>query len=420
MQIRCERCQAEYELDDSQVRGGSVRVHCRACGHVFAVAQPGSNQTAAGASATHAETADWFLQTPDGKVHRLHGLASVHTWIIEHRITRQDRISTDGHAWQRASELVELLPFFDVVDQANRAHADAEPARDRAGQAKPSRRTANSPTQRRSSPQAMAISVPNDEARASHLRPPVVDMQTAGAGSNLHAHGALKIFVGLTVAAGVAYTGIQWQRGRVHSTAIATRASGSIASSPSHPWVRPPEAKPDLKPDLGAGSAAVQEADAGTMAGLSTKGPVVEALPSPPHEQVESVPEKMAAVVRPESYEKLIANGDRALENGSDGKAKDFYQRALRMRSAGPDALSGLAFVALDRGQIPASYELFKRALAVKPSFGPALFGMAEIHRARGEKALALQSYRRYLQLWPKGSEAAAARRQVKLLQTGK
>ena len=151
---------------------------------------------------------------------------------------------------------------------------------------------------------------------------------------------------------------------------------------------------------------------------------MVEALPSPLPPQAESTAEKTAppgpAVARPESYEKLIANGDRALENGSDGKAKEFYQRALRMRPAGPDALSGLAFVAFDRGQIPAAYELFKRALAAKPSFGPALFGMAEIHRARGEKALAIQSYQRYLQLWPKGSEAAAARRQVKVLQTGK
>jgi Tfp pilus assembly protein PilF len=89
------------------------------------------------------------------------------------------------------------------------------------------------------------------------------------------------------------------------------------------------------------------------------------------------------------------------------------------MRPAGPDALSGLAFVALDRGQIPAAYELFKRTLTAKPSFGPALFGMAEIHRARGEKALALQSYQRYLQVSPNGKEAMAARRQVSALQAG-
>ena len=420
MQIRCDRCRAEYELDDSQMRSGSVRVHCRACGHVFAVAQPGSNQTAAGTSAGNAETADWFLQAPDGRVHRLHGLASVHKWIIEHRITRRDRVSSDGRAWQYAGELIDLVPFFDVVDEADLAHAGAVPSRDRAKQSEPARRTPTSPAQRRSSPQAMAISVPNDDARRRHPRAPVVGMQAAAGDSHQYAQGALKIFVGLTVAAGVAYAGIQWQRGRVHSTAIAAKASGGIAASTGRPLAPPPEAKLDL----GAGSAPTQATDAGTPPSPSTKGPVVEALPSPPHAQDESPSDKTAppspVVGHPESYEKLIANGDRALENGSDSKAKDFYQRALRMRPAGPDALSGLAFVAFDRHQIPAAYELFKRALTAKPSFGPALFGMAEIHRARGEKALAIRSYQRYLQLWPKGSEAAAARRQVKVLQTGK
>lgn len=108
------------------------------------------------------------------------------------------------------------------------------------------------------------------------------------------------------------------------------------------------------------------------------------------------------------------------MENGADSKAKDLYQKALRLRPAGAKALSGLGFVALDRGQLPEAWGFFKRALAAKPSFGPALFGTAEIHRARNEKALALQTYQRYLQLWPKGTEAAAARRQVSALQAGK
>jgi Tfp pilus assembly protein PilF len=150
---------------------------------------------------------------------------------------------------------------------------------------------------------------------------------------------------------------------------------------------------------------------------------VVESLPSPPHEQTEPAKNKTTppspAVGSPESYEKLIASGDRALENGSNSKAKEFYQKALHMRPAGADALAGLAFVALDRGQIPAANDLFERALKAKASFGPALFGMAEIHRARGEKALALQSYQRYLQVSPNGKEASAARRQVSALQSG-
>lgn len=268
----------------------------------------------------------------------------------------------------------------------------------------------------------MAISVPNDDVRDGHRRLPVVGMQAAGGGSHQHAHGALKIFLGLTVAAGVAYTGIQWQRGRVHSASIAAKAFGGISALTGgrRPLARPPEARPDL----GAGSAATQTPGEIAMPSSSSKGPVVEALPSPLPAQPEDTSEKTGPAnpvpVNPESYGKLVADGDRALENGSNSKAKDLYQRALRLRPGGAKGLAGLGFVALDRGQIPAAYEFFKRALLAKTAFGPALFGMGEIHRARGEKALALQSYQRYLQLWPKGSEAAAARRKVKMLQAGK
>jgi predicted Zn finger-like uncharacterized protein len=36
MHIRCERCRAEYDLDDGQIRGGTD-VQCSVCGNVFAV-----------------------------------------------------------------------------------------------------------------------------------------------------------------------------------------------------------------------------------------------------------------------------------------------------------------------------------------------------------------------------------------------
>jgi len=317
MHIRCERCRAEYDLDDGQIRGGTD-VQCSVCGNVFAVG---------------------------------------------------------------------------------------------------ARRTPPSLTQRRSSPQAMAVSVPNDGYRGSDVHFPSVG---EASGAPAHEHGALKIFVGLTVAAGVALAGIQWQRGRIHSATIAAKISAGHLASTNRPAVPLPEARPDAS----AGAAATQAPSEKATPSPASKGPVVEALPSPPHAQTEEAAEKTPppspVAGHPESYEKLIASGDRALENGSNSKAKELYQKALHMRPAGADALAGLAFVALDRGQIPAAYELFKRALTTKASFGPALFGMAEIHRARGEKALALQSYQRYLQVSPTGKEASAARRQVSALQSGR
>jgi hypothetical protein len=420
MQIRCERCHAEYTLDESQVRGGVSDVQCAVCGHVFALAQPSSNQSAPGASAGSRETGDWFLQTADGKIHRVPGLTSLHTWIVDRRITRMDRVSPDGQAWQYAGELVDLVPFFDVVDEADRARTGAPPSQDRAVQVEPARRAPTPTTPRRSSPQVMAVSVPNDEVRPSHPRFPVVGMQAEEGGS--HQHGALKLVVCLTVAAGVAYAGIRWQRGRFPSATTATKAFLGLPASLAgrRALARPPEARPEV----GAGTAAAQIPSEGTTPSPSSRGPLVEALPSPPPAAAEKTSDKPSpakpVVPASETYEKLVAEGDRALENGSNGKAKDLYQKALRRRPAGAKALSGLGFVALDRGQIPAAYQSFKRALAINGSLGPALFGMAEVHRARGEKALAVQTYQRYLQLSPKGSEATAARRQVNAIETGK
>ena len=422
MKIRCEHCQAEYELDDSRVRDGSTDVQCSVCGHVFAVARPGSNQTTDGASAASREPVaiDWRMQTADGGVRRFHGLTSLQKAVIERRVTRLDRLSPDGQTWQYAGQMVELTPFFDVVDESDRSRANAVAVQNQAMQVEPARRTPSSPMQRRSSPQAMAISVPNDDAQASHPSFPAVGRNAVRGGS--HEHVGFKIYVGLAVAAGVAFAGIKWQQGRINSSAIADKASGGFSTwtARRRPVANPPEARPDL----GTESSAVQRPGATVRPSSPVRGPMVEALPSPPPAETEKASDKggqESPVAAPsESFEKLVAEGDRALENGSDGKAKDLYQRALRLRPTGAKALSGLGFVALDRGQLPAAYEFFKRALAGKSSFAPALFGMAEIHRARNEKALALQTYRRYLQLWPKGREAAAARRQVSVLQSGK
>jgi predicted Zn finger-like uncharacterized protein len=287
MRIRCERCQAEYELDDNQLRGGTRKVQCSVCGHVF-------------------------IATTSAQI---------------------------------------------------------------------------------------------DDARPSYAPLPAVSRETATGGSHQANQGGLKLVVCLTVAAGVAFAGIGWQRDRAHNV----QASGGLSTwkLSRRPTVKPPEPQPNPA----AGAAAVQN-----------RGPMVEPLPAPPPEE----PEKAAVTPEPESpgrspsYDSLVAGGDRALEHGANAKAKELYQKALRLRSGGAQALSGLGFVALDRGQIPAAYELFKRALSAKPSLGPAVFGMAEIHRARGEKALALNSYQHYLILSPNGREAAAARRQVSELKAAK
>ena len=49
------------------------------------------------------------------------GGRAVLRWIIERRVTREDRISQDGKSWQRVGDVPDLVPFFDIVDSAERA-----------------------------------------------------------------------------------------------------------------------------------------------------------------------------------------------------------------------------------------------------------------------------------------------------------
>jgi predicted Zn finger-like uncharacterized protein len=316
MHIHCERCQSEFDLDDSQVGGGRVEVQCSVCAHVFWVEQPGSNETGHGALSASPSPDNWL----------------------------GDR--TEGNA-----------------------------------------------------------------------RGPIHKSR-----------GALKFLVGLTVAGAVASVGILWQEGRIHLAGV-PKASGEAAG----PAQGPNRIAADRKRNPGAEAIALGQAPpapdsqpmpevAPTTPRPSTR-PVVEALPSPRAAEPAQEPEKAAPSApsaHSESYDKLVADGDRLLQSGSSVKAKDLYQKALRARPSGWKALCGLGFATLRLGQIPVAYEYFKRALSAKPAYPPALFGLAEIHRARGERTLALQSYKHYLQITPNGKEAEAARRQIETLQASR
>src|SRR6266545_4811657 len=56
MDVRCEKCQTEYELDESKLKPGGVTVKCTTCGHMFKVRgrPPQSDARAAAAPVTPA------------------------------------------------------------------------------------------------------------------------------------------------------------------------------------------------------------------------------------------------------------------------------------------------------------------------------------------------------------------------------
>jgi tetratricopeptide (TPR) repeat protein len=121
---------------------------------------------------------------------------------------------------------------------------------------------------------------------------------------------------------------------------------------------------------------------------------------------------------RATSYDQLVEDADRLLEHGKSARADKLYAQALAARPEGVEALTGSAYVLLDRQRHFKAIETFRRALAIQPTFGPALFGIAESYRARGDMLQALAAYRQYLAVTPTGTDAPAARRQIKELES--
>ena len=78
--------------------------------------------------------------------------------------------------------------------------------------------------------------------------------------------------------------------------------------------------------------------------------------------------------------------------------------------------MTGSAYVLLDKRHPLAAIGLFKQALSNAPHFAPALFGLGEAYRGQGDSAQAIDAYKRYLEQSPTGTDAPAARRQIKEL----
>ena len=124
------------------------------------------------------------------------------------------------------------------------------------------------------------------------------------------------------------------------------------------------------------------------------------------------------ADARPRDYDHLIKEADHAIENGQTAKAQKLYDEALRLQPTGVAAVTGSAYVLLDKQKPLAAIDTFKRALAGAPTFSPALFGLGEAYRLEGEPVQAIAAYKRYLEASPGGSDAPAARRQIRELES--
>lgn len=170
MDVRCESCGTEYELDDSKLKAGGVTVKCANCGHMFKIRRrPGSGSTPAprpqarrsrpntqqgvtrpgsapsrrpeerprtNSSPLRAPTSStgpvkkkrtWLVRDRGGEVKTCRELAKLQQWIVEGTVSRESQISRNGKTWKPLGEISELAMFFDVADEAKAARSGVSP-----------------------------------------------------------------------------------------------------------------------------------------------------------------------------------------------------------------------------------------------------------------------------------------------------
>jgi predicted Zn finger-like uncharacterized protein len=103
MDVKCERCNTEYEFDDALVSGRGTTVKCTNCGHKFKIRRGDG------------ELADdyWNVTTGDGRTLVFTSLRELQRAIQGYLVERTDRLSRGGLPPKPIGQIPELAPFFD-------------------------------------------------------------------------------------------------------------------------------------------------------------------------------------------------------------------------------------------------------------------------------------------------------------------
>jgi predicted Zn finger-like uncharacterized protein len=412
MDVRCERCRAQYVFDDEQVTPSGLAVQCTRCGHVFrvkkkelvvtvpvkpgeldgvplpataAAPRPGGGRVAEhGSASAEAERRAWRVRRASGDVLTLHEPTALQRWVVERRVSRDDELSEAGGPWRRLGDLAELEAFFQVVEAAARVEV-ARAAREPSPPAPPAP-VAAAPGQVSSlQPAAPAPS----SSRAAPAPSPLAPEDVALGDDELV---AVRRGRGPVVAV-VALLGV--------AIAAAAYAFSRPARRPAAPAAPPAAITVPLTIEVPSAPAPATPAPA--------PAPDGRAAPDAP------APDEPAGAAReaPASPEALLARADRLRERNHAEQALEVYARVLEAEPRNAGALAGRGLCYLDLERYDSAEASFRAALKTEPGQPDALMGLAETYRGQGRRPEALQYYERYLALHPDGEDAAVVRNAI-------
>jgi predicted Zn finger-like uncharacterized protein len=448
MDVRCERCRAQYAVDDARVSEAGIKVACAQCGHAFllrkktlAVTVPlkGGDPDApipigdlagapppSAAVAEAAERGEWRLRQPGGATFPFRELSTLQRWIVERKATRDDEVAAagQGDAWRRLGDVPELQVFFALMEKAQRrrearpdgaAEAAPEPVRNQPGLEDPAwARGPASPTRR---------------VTRSALRPPPPRKRMLWVA--LIAVALLGVAAATVYLVGKAESDAKDKARNAEAAAQALAAAQASAApapraEPPREPAPPPAAAPAPDPappvtvqaeqaptgPTGADpAAAAASGDAGP-----TAAPAVDGVPVPAPATVAPAPKGSPRDDAGAAVRGLLARAREQRDRGRPESALDLYGQALAQDGRNATALAGRGACYLDLSRYDQAEASFGECLEVDPRNAEALFGLAETNRYMGRKDQAVALYERFLSVRPTGDDAAAARRLISQL----
>jgi predicted Zn finger-like uncharacterized protein len=438
MDVRCERCRAEYVVDDARIPEAGVKVACTQCGHgfllkkkVLAVAVPlkggdgdvpisVSDLAPSAGSVGHpgegADRGDWRLRQESGAVFPFRELSTLQRWIVERKASRDDEVASagEGKTWRRLGDIPELRSFFSLVERASRA---AEPRGER------------------QTPDARSSPGMEDPAWASDPgQPPrriTRSLSPAARPRRRVVWVALLVLALLGVAAGTVYLRRGAEAAAAAAKATLPQPAPAVVEAPPKRAVRvpavpgpaeaqPPVTEPGKEPGPPSASPTGPAAEAPT-------GPVTEASSGPPPGPTAAIPTAPLAEPKPAArpsprddatpaLRALLTQAREQRDRGRCEASLDLYGRALAIDGRNAAALAGRGACYLDLSRYAQAEASFEGALESDPRNAEALFGLAETYRYMGKKGDAVAWYEKFLAVRPTGDDAAAARRLISQL----
>jgi predicted Zn finger-like uncharacterized protein len=470
MDVRCERCRAQYVFDDEQITPSGLTVQCTNCGHVFRVkkkelvvtvaVKPGELEGAPlPASAAQSRPApprppgaeperpqEWRLRHVTGDVLTFRELTTLQKWIVEGRVSREDELAGGGEGFRRLGQLAELAPFFEVVEAAERGRlkGTTEPAMPAARPAPPGKpvppppsgfpppsfaqpRPApppprSLPTLTLPAPPASLPRAPQEPSRppappatprppAPRVAPPPADPPRR----TRAARPALLLVLAAVVAGAAAYVLAPGfldlaARRSVPPAELEVRAPQPTATDTPTPTATdtPTPTATDTPTPTPTPTATATATATDTATATPTTTPTDTATPTPP--------EAPPPTPSPRGPKAVLAEADRLRVRGDCAAALERYGRLLARDPEHLRALTGRGLCYLDQEQYGPAEASFQTALAVEATAADALLGLAETYRWQGRTAEAITYYEKYLAEHPDGEDAPVARNAVDTL----